>query len=67
MDDDIGYIGECLLDIILDLMCYEVSLTDRLFPIDEEMEFDDTVKSTLADDTGIDIFDGFISCYDTPD
>jgi hypothetical protein len=67
MDDDTRYIGKSFFNIILDLMCDDVSLPDSLFPIDKEMELDDTVESTLADDTGIDIENGWIRSYDSPD
>ncbi len=64
MHHDTRYIGKYLLDLALHLMSDEMSLTDGLFSIDEEMQLDDTVESTLSDDTRIDIEDGFILSYD---
>ncbi len=48
-------------------MSDEVSLTNSLFSIDEEMELGYTIESTLPDNTSIYMFDGFIFCYDSPD
>jgi hypothetical protein len=63
MDNDARYIGKSFFDIILDLMCDDMSLPNRLFSIDEEMELDNTIESTLADDTGIDIEYFFVLRY----
>lgn len=67
MYHDTLHICKVFFDIILYLMSDEVSLADSLFPIDKDMEFDNTVESALSHNTGIDIFDSLISCYGVPD
>lgn len=52
-----SHIREVFLYTILDLMCNKVSFADGLLSVDEDMELDDTVESTLARDTDIHILD----------
>jgi hypothetical protein len=55
MYHDTSHIREVFLDIILDLVCDEVSYTNSLLAIDEDMELNDTIEATLTCDTEIHI------------
>lgn len=57
MYDDTLRTWECFLDLGLNLMSDEMSCTYSDLTIDEEMELDDTVKSTFSHDADIYIFD----------
>jgi len=57
MHHNTSHIREVFLYVIFDLVCDEVSLADSLLSVDEDMELDDTVESTLARDTDIHILD----------
>ena len=57
MDYDSLRIRVSLADIIFDLMSNQVSLSHCFLSVDEKMEFDDTIESTLSHDTYIDMLD----------
>ena len=55
MHHNTSHIREVFLYIIFDLVRDEMSLANSLLSVNEDMELDDTVKSTLACDTKIHI------------
>ena len=60
MDNHIYHFRESRFDSICHFMSNKVSLSNGFFAIDEDTEFDDTIKPAFSHDTSVDIFYIFV-------
>lgn len=63
MSAHMGHILVFSFDTIFDSMSYKMSFSHRFLSIDQEMEFDNTIKSTLTNNTTIDMLYVFVFFY----